>query len=285
MAKLKFLRNEAYNGVSYEVCQNYRWNNHWQLKHQVPDVTKLPKGSTHISYLRFPSKYTYLPDDSGDRYNYVYLKPLNIGDTYRYFGDYVGVVSDVRIEGDKDYGFYITIECDKTFETINKERILLDKTSSYKITLNNFLCFFDNVEIVDLNKINHKTTLEIMPYFQGIIKQQQEEINLLKRKNNEYEKILGNIDNRIKEVTYSTISKNTKQLSKEDEAFESWKGKTQRKDFEQYQRDMKEANKRDKKWREEMDEKDFNDRMNKIGSDGRTQWDFLYGTDKFGRKI
>ena len=206
MAKINFLRNERYKGVTYEVCPKSNYNSHWKNKHQVPDITKLPNDTIHWSYMRFPYKYSYLPDNSGGRYSFVDIMSLNIGDVIKYFGSYKGVISDIRVDGGIEYGFYITIEFNKTFEIINNELILLDKVSTYKITMSNFMCFFDNLYIADISKIKYKTTLDLIPYYQNLLNKQKEEINFLKAKNKEYESTLNNLDKRISDITYKTIS-------------------------------------------------------------------------------
>ena len=57
------------------------------------------------------------------------------------------------------------------------------------------------------------TTLDIIPYYQEIIKQQQQEINLLKANNKKYQNTLSNLDKRIAQVAYTTIREREERLN------------------------------------------------------------------------
>lgn len=208
MAKINFKRSKKFEGVTYSICKNNKWNNHWEFKHQVPLLNEIPKEHLSWNDLRFPYELKYLPNDNEEHYTHIYFTPIKNGDVIYAFGGYIGIVEETRVSGDKENGYYIEVIYNKVFETINNERILIDKERIDKLCMKNFLWFYLNLSIMSLNEIKYKTALDIIPYYQSIISEQKLLVKQQQDKIKEFEKIIGNIDKRIQDKAYDLIQKN-----------------------------------------------------------------------------
>jgi hypothetical protein len=202
MGKITFKKSKPYKGVDYSKNEKHIYSYYWQFKHQVPVLSELPNEYIKWAYLRFPYKLKQLPDDSGDYYDFIKFEPIKKGDVIYNYGYYIGVVSEIKVSGDKENGYYIEIVYDRVFKEINKERVLVDEIRTDKLDMRNLLWFYYGLIVYKLSEIKYVETSGIVPHYQNIIKEQDVLIKKLTSEINEYKKILGNIDNRIKQVSY-----------------------------------------------------------------------------------
>lgn len=213
---MKFKRPKLFEGVSYSIHQKNKWNTYWEYKHQVPKIQELPKECISWNYLRFPKELMYIPNDSGDKYQFINFTPIKKGDVI-YIFDYIGTFYDSKVGGNVEDGFYVEIAYDKVFELINNKLVLVEKKRVDKLGMSSFLWFFDNLRVFDLSNIKYSNTREIIPYYTNIIAEQRNTINKQTKEISELKKIVGNIDARIEEKTYNMISKreNTRREEKQ----------------------------------------------------------------------
>jgi hypothetical protein len=203
MPKISFKTNEPYKGVKYAYNLNNKFN--WKFKHQVPILSELPKEYIGWSNLRFPYHLVTIPNDSGERYSdfNIGFEPIKVGDVIYNFGSYIGVVSETRTAGNDETGFYIEIVYNKVFENINNQNVLVDKIRVDTLDMRSFLFFYYyGLRIYKLSGVKYVETSGIIPHYQSIINEQNTLIKNLKSELEEYKKILGNLDKRIKSVAY-----------------------------------------------------------------------------------
>ena len=205
MRKIDFKKTKRYSGVDYSIAKKEKWchTSNWKLKHQVPILSELPNEWIDWSYLRFPYDLQMIPNDSGDYYDSINFEPIKKGDVIYNYDYYIGVVSETKVCGDEENGYYIEIIYDKVFKTINNQNVLVDEIKVDKYDMRGFLHFFwYGLRVSKLSDIKHVPSSSIVPYYQSIINEQNSIIKNLKSENEEYKKIIGNIDNRIKQVSY-----------------------------------------------------------------------------------
>lgn len=205
MSKIEFKRKKQYSGVDYSIAKKEKWchTSNWKLKHQVPILSELPNEWVDWTYLRFPYNLQMIPNDSGDYYDIIKFEPIKKGDVIYNYGYYIGVVSETKTSGDKENGYYIEIIYDKVFKTINNQNVLVDEIRVDKLDMSGFLYFFwYGLNVSKLSDVKYVPSSGIVPHYQNIINEKDVLIKTLKSEIDEYKKILGNIDARIKQVSY-----------------------------------------------------------------------------------
>ena len=184
---MKLKTNKPYSGVVYESNGPY-----WAKKSQVPNITELPSERIYTRYTRFPQHYT-------SNYDYIDYQPLKIGDTYELMGAYspAGIVSNIEVTENSSNAWQITITCDKSFERVEGELVLLNKEFKQNITMYNFFEFFDRLHIY--KEINFAYTDET-DMFTKLIPKYKEEIRELKAKVTDLETKLREKHNAIDNI-------------------------------------------------------------------------------------
>ena len=283
MSKITFKKTKPYSGVNYSVIKKDNYDSYWKLKHQVPILSELPNESIDWSSLRFPFELRKIPNDSGDYYDSINFQPIKKGDVIYNFGDYIGVVSETKVSGDDENGYYIEIIYDKIFKSINNQRVLVNEIRIDKLDISSFLFFFwYGLDVTKLSYVKYVESEGIVPHYQNIINEQNQLINQLKSEIYEYRKILGNLDKRIEDKAYQVVNKYKPSNPLED--YPLLKSKWDREEQSMRIR-VDEQHRKDREDSERRERGEFRSSMEKIGSDGRNQWQFLYGLDRWDREI
>lgn len=203
MGKITFKKSKPYKGVDYTIAEKHRYSYYWQFKHQVPILSELPNEWIKWANLRFPYKLKMRPDDTGDYYDEIKFEPIKKGDVIYNFGEYIGQVSETKVGGDKENGYYVEIVYDKVFKTINNQRVLIDEIRVDKLDMRNLLWFYYyGLRISKLSDVRYTVTTGIIPYYTKLINEKDTLIKELKSELDEYKKILGNLDKRISQISY-----------------------------------------------------------------------------------
>lgn len=285
MKKISFKKPKKDSGVNYTISKKnkYDYTSNWKLKHQVPILSELPNEWIDWSYLRFPNDLRMIPNDSGEYYDFIKFEPIKKGDVIYNYGDYIGVVFETNVCGDEENGYYIEIIYDKVFKTINNENVLVNERRVDVVDMTKFLHFFwYGLRVKKLSDVKYIESIGILPHYQSTINELNHHIKKLETQIKEYQKILGNLDKLIEDKAYQINQKNTVTNSPSKYPLLE---KTWEREEENMKIRIKEQNRKDKKFWDDIERIEFNRSMEKIGSDGRNMWQHLYGRDQFDRPI
>lgn len=159
-------------------------------------------------------RYTRFSQEYYSGYEYIDIQPLRIGDTYGLMGSSSPTVIISSIEVTEyipsSKKFQITIICNKSFERINNELVLLNKEIKQNITMFNFFEFFDRLHVYKEINFLYIHESELLPKYQEEIKELKSKVANLEAKLKEKNQTIDKLQDKISKNEYALS--NTKYL-------------------------------------------------------------------------